>query len=247
MAGEFKVVTSPVINVTISSTVSSFGSERRFQKDLTICQLKGKLELQTGAQAGSMDLEVYNKDNKVVCKLDNDDALVGSYPIDDGMRIHVIDRTGTSGQFEDVSKVEKFEISTEDYEKRSDSVRAFKERMKMGRFDPEAQKKREEEEEKQKAEEEAAAAKITVGDRCEVRTAGQPTKRGQVMYSGSTEFKSGLWVGVKYDEPLGKNDGSVKGKRYFECPPKYGGFVKPVNVEVGDFPEEDLFDDDMEM
>lgn len=45
----------------------------------------------------------------------------------------------------------------------------------------------------------------------------------------------------QYDEPVGRNDGSIKGKRYFECSPSYGGFVRPALVQAGDFPP---FDED---
>lgn len=46
---------------------------------------------------------------------------------------------------------------------------------------------------------------IKVGDRCEVELG---TKRGVVKFLGQAEpLAPGFWVGVQYDEPLGKHDG----------------------------------------
>uniref|UniRef100_A0A2I3RD45 Tubulin folding cofactor B n=2 Tax=Pan TaxID=9596 RepID=A0A2I3RD45_PANTR len=36
-----------------------------------------------------MELELYGVDDKFYSKLDQEDALLGSYPVDDGCRIHV--------------------------------------------------------------------------------------------------------------------------------------------------------------
>jgi tubulin-folding cofactor B len=108
---------------------------------------------------------------------------------------------------------------------------------------------------------EAEAAGMAVGNRCEI--AGG--RRGVVMcfarrcprhqfesplyiprYVGQIpQMPIGWWIGVKLDEPLGKNDGSVKGARYFTCDPAYGCFIRPQNVQVGDYPEEDIFADEI--
>uniref|UniRef100_A0A803T0E1 CAP-Gly domain-containing protein n=1 Tax=Anolis carolinensis TaxID=28377 RepID=A0A803T0E1_ANOCA len=206
---------------------------------LTLC----KLELVVGSPASCMDLELYTVDDKFVMKLDSDEALLGSYPIDDGCRIHVIDRSGANiGEYEDVTRVEKTTLISFP----TDTARSFMKRSKLGQYNREEMLKKEAEQEQKLAEEKALVEAISVGARCEVRSSGQPNKRGTVMYVGLTEFKPGYWIGVKYDEPLGKHDGSVGGKRYFECQPKYGAFVKPQHVAVGDFPEEDYgLDDEM--
>ena len=53
---------------------------------------------------------------------------------------------------------------------------------------------------------------------------------------------------MQYDEPVGKNDGAVKGIQYFDCLQGYGAFVRPDTVTAGEFPPlDDVFSDEDEI
>lgn len=156
----------------------------------------------TGANCNTMQLQAYNKDNVLVCDLVNDEALLGSYPIDDGMRIHVVDNFVIRNEL-DFGNVEKLELSDEIYGQKSNTVRAYLMRNKLGKYNEENQKKKEQ----QVQEDKEAAEKLTVGSRCKVAIQGASSRLGTVMYTGFIEELGGYFVGVKYDEPLGKNDG----------------------------------------
>lgn len=56
--------------------------------------------------------------------------------------------------------------------------------------------------------------------------------RGVVRFCGTTAFSPGKWVGIELSEPVGKNDGSVKGVPYFSCQMNYGVFVKASQVRI---------------
>ncbi|RIA91275.1 CAP Gly-rich domain-containing protein [Glomus cerebriforme] len=231
-----------VLTVFVQSENAS--SERRFEKGLTIRQLKVKLEPITGISADSQVLQLYNGDT-LISSIEGDDYMIGDFPVDNFMTLKVIDTSPNSNKnkFTDLSLVEKYELPDDEYAKRSDSVLAFKQRNKLGRFSDD---KSSTSDTSHTFEEEAKNMKV--GDRCEVDF-GEGNeegfkKRGIVKYVGETKFKPGYWVGVQYDEPIGKHDGTVQGERYFECPPKYGAFVRPNKVKVGDYPEED-FEEEM--
>ncbi|KAG6267825.1 hypothetical protein E4U47_005081 [Claviceps purpurea] len=57
-------------------------------------------------------------------------------------------------------------------------------------------------------------------------------RKATVRFAGQTSFQVGDWIGVELDDKTGKNDGSVQGIRYFDCPAGYGMFVKPVMATI---------------
>lgn len=156
----------------------------------------------------------------------------------------------------DENQVEKYVLPTETYETLSNSVLAWKKANHLGRFDPNA--KSADEIAAERAERDATLVKekgIAVGARV-VLLPGD-TRRGTIRYVGaipeipvtSGAGEGATWVGVQLDEPTGKNDGSVKGKRYFEAGSNCGVFVRPEKVDVGDWEvldDLDLEDEDME-
>ncbi|KAK0554836.1 hypothetical protein OC846_001939 [Tilletia horrida] len=236
-------------------------SEQRFSSSLTLNALAGRLELITGIPSGSQKLSLYSartdqpgEDAKLVADLsqlsaDDFDATLASAGAQDGMGLKVDDTRPPSiaNQFLDDSQVEKYEMDEETYAKRTDSVRAWKQRNRFGEF---ADVSSESSQQAVPSEEQLLAqlpSELKVGARCVVDASGTATneRRGTIRYVGFTEFAKGsVWVGVEYDEPVGKNDGCVQGKQYFAARANYGGFVKPDKVKVGDYPPIDLMADD---
>ena len=69
---------------------------------------------------------------------------------------------------------------------------------------------------------------LVIGERCFTL----PSKhRGLVKFVGEIpSLPSGYWVGIMFDDKVGKNDGMLNGKRFFNCPAGHGGFLRPNKV-----------------
>ncbi|EXJ89077.1 hypothetical protein A1O3_02141 [Capronia epimyces CBS 606.96] len=59
---------------------------------------------------------------------------------------------------------------------------------------------------------------------CTVQT--QDGREGVVRYIGPLHIAAGEWLGIELPDNTGKNDGSVKGQRYFQCASGFGIFVR---------------------
>lgn len=78
-----------------------------------------------------------------------------------------------------------------------------------------------------------SVTEFTVGERVWVNG----NKPGYVQFIGGTQFAPGQWAGIVLDEPIGKNDGSVAGVRYFQCEDLRGIFTRPSKLSRTPLPE----------
>ncbi|VFQ98185.1 unnamed protein product [Cuscuta campestris] len=229
---------SVLVSVT-HANIKSFLADVRFYLQMTVEAVKEKLWKKCGTSVASMRLELYDDSGAKIADLSDDMKPFGFYSPQDGYRLHVIDTDPSSilagGWMDDTSNVEKYTISEEAYDKRDGTFKKFKEQLPHKHTTTSEAKICDNYMED-------LCAHIKVGDRCQVEPG---ERRGIVKFVGRAEtLASGFWVGVQFDEPVGKHDGMVKGKRYFDCPPLHGAMVRPDKVKVGDYPERDPFEED---
>lgn len=229
--------------VQVSSThnlLKQYVMELRLDLHTPIAEVKRKLHTHNGSAIAHMELHLKDEEGAFVCKMLDDARPLGYYSVRNGMEIHVVDTDPHSlardGGLDDVSKIAKFRMSEEEYEKRENTLRAYKKKMLAEnpdfKFLPENRRPG------GVAAEfltEECIAGAEVGQRCEINPGG---RRGTIAWIGKdvATLAPGYWVGVRLDEPTGKGDGSRGGVTYFEAHDKHGAFARPDRVTVGAFP-----------
>ncbi|KAL8996666.1 MAG: hypothetical protein Q9169_003890 [Polycauliona sp. 2 TL-2023] len=233
-------------DVPVLVVSSAASAERRINPTWTISQLKAKLESVTGIPPSAQSLTLRLPDRpqgSAIAANQEHLTTLQAWSLPPYAEIHVASTDPASSTIIPTSSsVPKYEMPAETYSSLPDTVLAYKKSHQIGRFDPHAPDSKE----KKVAElwKEIDAAEIAVGARCVLSPS--TTRRGTIAYVGLIPEIPGIgpWIGVKLDEPAGKNDGTVAGKRYFECGPQYGVFVRPERVEIGDWKELGLEEDD---
>jgi len=167
-----------------------------------------------GTSPAHQKVELQDPSTQTTQILEDGSKTLADFGARDHFVLHVVDsdpeKYVASTQTGDVA--EPFVLSAEKEAARADAMKQAKEQKALA--------------------DDSRLLRVNVGDRCQVAgaTPSEAARVGTVAFVGPVHWAQGLWIGVKFDQPLGKNDGSVKGTRYFECEPNHGSFVKPSSV-----------------
>lgn len=78
----------------------------------------------TGCDFAYMTLELFDSAGKPLCAIENDEAMLGAYPVEDGVRLHVTDSHKKAGLFdEDQTPEVSYDISYDEYAKKSGEIK----------------------------------------------------------------------------------------------------------------------------
>eukprot|EP00744_Colponema_vietnamica_P009349 GILI01013303.1.p1 GENE.GILI01013303.1~~GILI01013303.1.p1 ORF type:complete len:234 (+),score=67.57 GILI01013303.1:93-794(+) len=229
-----------VIKIHLTHNISgAVVVEKRYALNQTIGSIKANIATHYQTTVEGMRLDLKDLTGTTIEANMKDDKMLGYYQAREDYTIHVVQTNPeVYYNYDDLSQCEKYVMTDADYDKREGTVRAYKAQVKAAK---EAEMRAQgipipEELGPDSFKEEAE--KMKVGDRCQC----QPGDRlGTVRYVGRiVSIKPGFFIGVEFDEPVGKGDGTAKGATIFECRPNYGGFLRPDQVAVGDYPPEEF-------
>lgn len=246
---QFQQLAEGTVSLLVThSNLNQQWPEIRFDLRSSVGAVKDRLYRHGGTGAGFQKL-MLKKGGQTLCELTPDDRMLGFFGVQSGMELHIIDTDPYSfskdGGLENTDHVEKYVMSDEDYERREGSLRAYKKKMRetdpYWTFLPENRR----EPKNLNPPGPESIKDLNIGDRCEIQPGG---RRGKIVWKGEHEaIGNGSWVGVELDEPLGRGDGTVGKKGHevslFKTAPKHAAFVRADKMQVGDFPEKDIFDE----
>lgn len=235
------------INVHLTSDLTS--SERRLSPDWTLEYFKNRVEQITGIPPASQKIWIYqtadsSERTPINDSLNTQNTHLEDLKIHPGTRIHIESKDNDPELTElqrdllnTSDKNELYKLDEKQYDQMPNTVKRWKQENKLGRYDPVLRAKKEHIIQEDKL----RASEIHVGDRCKL-TNSSIQRLGTVRYVGKVPEidPERIWIGVELDDPFGKNDGCIKGGRYFTCKENHGSFVRPLVVKTGDFPPEEL-------
>ena len=104
-------------------------AELKFDRRTDIGEVKIQLERRFGSAPHNQCLELQTSSGQTLCQMLDDNQSLGAYGATSGNCIHCIDNNAAStfAEWEDVSQVEKYKISEENFDKKEGTFRKFKE------------------------------------------------------------------------------------------------------------------------
>lgn len=241
--GQARASSTALLNVNHSNLKVTRFLELRMDLSTPISEVKDRLYRHTGTRPSSMTLLLRSSERGPIRNhLSDETRTLADYGAVSGDWLHIVDddphSASAGGWLEDTSLVPKYKLPEGRYESSQNTYRAYKARMREK--DPAWSMTSELAKKMNKLnvggpDHEEEKPQISIGDRVEVSPAGN---RGEVKFIGKDleGLPEGWWVGVRFDEPVGKNDGRVKGVRYFEAQQGFGGLIRPSKITIGDFP-----------
>lgn len=207
---------------------------KSYDADITAQDLMESIHKFSGIELADMQLTVMvGKDDSIEIK----QGMGQLQPLQGGdCRIVVTDTNPRSlanqllNQEPDNNGEYQFQYTEKDYENRDDTVLKWKQQQQLGRFDPQYKSRMEQDKQTQME----SLGNLTIDERCTVATPNKPERRGWLRYLGPVDTLTGVWCGIEFDTPSGKNNGSFKDKVYFgPVGQDHGGFVRPNQVTTG--------------